>query len=385
MKIGISLARVIAFMEKVAVCSVIVMFVLMSCKAKRPEVGTSKDIVNISDEIQTSFYDNVSEYGVLPLESSKESLVANVMKIRVYKDRIYLLSGLENTCLLVFDKTGRFVAKMDRRGRGPTEYLELRNFEIDPVRDEILLLDGMGEKIIVCGLDLDLRREVKIPLRAECAGRLPNGNFVLLHAAWQMSSDDHHVVTVCDDSGRMLNKYMDNDLRQPSAGMSAMEAMTVMNDGTLSVMPQYHNMTYRISDNGIDECFGFAIPGETITIDSFTELHFQDVMGLLGALEGKNYLFGDHAETEKYIFFFNKGGGDLEHIFYNKQSEKHLRARHPLFGTAVFIDDNDYCWASVSEVMLTFSGEDDDELAKSLLNAFDKGENTPLIYYKLRI
>ena len=346
-------------------------------------VGDPGKIVDIPDKLQTSFYDNVSEYGILQLETTEESLLSNILKIRVYNDRIFILSGLSDSRLLAFDKDGKFITEVGRRGRGPAEYVKLHNFEIDPTGGELLLLDKAGKKILIHGLDGAFRREVEIPSGPECAGRLPNGNFVLSYVGSQLKFNDYHVISICDKNGKMLEQHMENKINA-SINSAAIDMMTAMDDGSLSLAPQYHNMIYHITNNGITADIGFQIPGETITVNDFDQ-DFKDSQSFLTALNGKNYIAGDHTETDEYIFFHNKGMMELEHVFYNKTNGKSLRAAHPLFGTSLFIDNKGCCWATVNEAMLKLSEKGDDELTKLFLYTFGKYENVPLIYYKLKI
>lgn len=364
--------------------SAFLILALVGCKDAVPMVGNPAKTVEVSDDIRTSFFDNVSEYEVIPLEASDEALLSNIMKIRIYKEMIYLLNGYGNLTLKAFDTDGRFVSEISRKGRGPEEYVELRNFEIDPTRDELLLLDGGGQKILIYKLNGDFIREVKIPVYAECVGRLPGGNFVLACVTSQLHSNEYHVVAICDENGNLLERHIENELNQPTISVAANTIMTAMGDGSLSLMPQYHNIVYNISDDGVVAEVGFEFRDNTITIDKFAGLDFNDTWSFLAALEGNNYIAGDHMETDEYIFFYNKGLMELEHVFYNKINGKQLRVRNPLFGTPVFIDDGSF-WASINKTMLSSLEGGDDESTKALLATLDACENTPLILYKLKI
>lgn len=346
--------------------------------------GTPERIVKISGKLQTSFYDSVSEYGILPLEMTERSMLSDIMKIRVYDERIFLLSGYTNTKLMVFDKEGKFVAEVGRRGRGPQEHIELGNFEIDPTRNELILLDREGLKLLIFDFDGNFRQEVKIPTAPECAGRLSNGNFVLVYTGYQIKLNDYYVLVICDENGQVLERHIENQIHT-SINISAREMMTAQADGSLSLMPQYHNMLYRVTDKGITAGIGFEIPGETITVDNFNQ-NFTNPGDFFRTLKGKNYMPGNHAENDRYVFFYNKGLEDLEHVFYNKTNGESLRVSHPLFGTSVFIDDQDCCWANVNEASLTlFKANGNDELTNTFMKAFDKYENIPLIFYRLKI
>lgn len=75
-------------------------------------------------------------------EQTDESNISLVKRIISHKDRYYLLNtqGYTHCTILVFDKQGNFIYKLDKRGGGPDEYVELEDFAIDKKNDELVLL-----------------------------------------------------------------------------------------------------------------------------------------------------------------------------------------------------------------------------------------------------
>ena len=69
---------------------------------------------------------------VIELENSGLAMVGEVSKILFHKDRIFVLSGLKHSryYYTVFDTTGRFLYRMNKRGRGPGEYIKLGIFSL---------------------------------------------------------------------------------------------------------------------------------------------------------------------------------------------------------------------------------------------------------------
>ena len=79
---------------------------------------------------------------VIPFEQTEYSDIAQIRRIIPYKDRYYILNtvGFINGTLLVFDKKGNFIYKLDKRGGGEGEYVNLQDFTINPLTDELVLL-----------------------------------------------------------------------------------------------------------------------------------------------------------------------------------------------------------------------------------------------------
>jgi hypothetical protein len=90
---------------------------LVGCQSQsKTASGEPEKIITVPEEVSDSFYDNVSEWGTLTLETSERSLLGDISKIRIHKGRIFLLNGTmaaNNDRLLVFDqKTGQFITQV---------------------------------------------------------------------------------------------------------------------------------------------------------------------------------------------------------------------------------------------------------------------------------
>ena len=66
------------------------------------------------------------------LEHTDESSIKLVWRVIPYKGRYYIMNGYTDSNVLVFDKQGKFVYKIDKRGQGPGEYISLNDIAIDP-------------------------------------------------------------------------------------------------------------------------------------------------------------------------------------------------------------------------------------------------------------
>ena len=85
----------------------------------------------IDDKYNTfQISDWVSSVRYVPLETSKESLISGIEKSFIYGKFVYILDNL-NASVLMFDLEGKFIRKIGRSGRGPTEYIHPINFMLD--------------------------------------------------------------------------------------------------------------------------------------------------------------------------------------------------------------------------------------------------------------
>jgi len=65
----------------------------------------------------------------IPLETRNECLITSITKALFYKDKILLHDNAAR--LLVFNINGKFLYEIGKQGRGPGEFSELRDFDLD--------------------------------------------------------------------------------------------------------------------------------------------------------------------------------------------------------------------------------------------------------------
>ena len=119
----------------------IVLFV--SCQDVQETDSLVKNIVldlNTDQELRLSEITDTVEF--IPLEQTYDSDIAQVERFIPYKGHYYVLNtvGFNNGRLLVFDNDGNFVRKVDKRGGGPGEYVDLQDIAIDFKNDELVFM-----------------------------------------------------------------------------------------------------------------------------------------------------------------------------------------------------------------------------------------------------
>ena len=91
----------------------------VSCQSVEKTDSFVKNIVldlNTSQELRLSEIADTVE--IIPLEQTYNSDIAQVERFIPYKEHYYVLNtiGFSNGSLLVFDKNGNFVRRIDKRG-----------------------------------------------------------------------------------------------------------------------------------------------------------------------------------------------------------------------------------------------------------------------------
>jgi hypothetical protein len=107
--------------------------------------GIKNDIIPVDFDkpAQASVFDYFKSIELIPLETSDEALIGQLRKMVSVQDRYYTLDRQQHI-VHVFDKQGKFIFKIDKRGQGPGEYPFLDDIHFNPFSGHLELLCAMG-------------------------------------------------------------------------------------------------------------------------------------------------------------------------------------------------------------------------------------------------
>lgn len=120
--------------------SIVICFTM--CKQK-PQTGDAI-FVDMDRPEKVSLFDYFRSIELIPLETSPDVLIVGIMKMIVHQDKYYALDPLQ--CIIfVFDNTGKFLFKIDKKGQGEGEYGFIRDFNINPFSGNLEILEAYGK------------------------------------------------------------------------------------------------------------------------------------------------------------------------------------------------------------------------------------------------
>jgi hypothetical protein len=124
----------------------VIFFTACSSPAKQSDYITlhlEKEIKSMSSE--RTLNDISSDYRVIPLETNDFCLLSAPRIKHVSDSDIWIE---DNHVIYRFDKKGRLLFKLDKKGQGPEEYLSISDFVIDYRTQTIFIYDMNKKKII---------------------------------------------------------------------------------------------------------------------------------------------------------------------------------------------------------------------------------------------
>lgn len=115
---------------------------LIAC-TKKTEGNHPALHINIKAEMDVSVFDLFEKIEIIPLETSKESLINDVNQVAYFDNRFFVFDHRAMR-LLIFDTKGKHLGDVGKLGDGPGEYFNIGDFAIDKHRNIISILSNIG-------------------------------------------------------------------------------------------------------------------------------------------------------------------------------------------------------------------------------------------------
>ena len=199
---------------KASILSVLAAFLIIGCTGsgnRQPVFENVQEIdVTSFDEIESS--NPVEVYKTEPkyirlnnLENAKYTF-SKIEKMVIRKDLLYILDYKARR-LMAFDMEGNPVKVIDYRGRGPKEYLQITDFDVDE-NDNIWIVDA--QKDVLFRYNKECKMETALPfnfeiVRLKC---LEGGNLLVQLGSWDYSKHSGTELAVSDTLYNIKSKLL---------------------------------------------------------------------------------------------------------------------------------------------------------------------------------
>ena len=122
------------------------------CKNNVQNTGMESDAaISISlSSYEESFPDTAyfKKPQFLVLETTDESLMSERIERIIADDNLLFVFDYSQNQVLVFDSTGKFINKINRKGQGPNEYIQICDFTVDTDKKQIILSADIPAKLM---------------------------------------------------------------------------------------------------------------------------------------------------------------------------------------------------------------------------------------------
>jgi hypothetical protein len=307
---------------------VVLIFVFFNgCRIVETQMNGKNDSIKtviIPEIIDANDVDIISDLDYIILGAKENSYYGYVSKMRVYKDRIYILDDWHAKSLFIYSIKGKHIATIgDKKGHGPFEFVNLVNFEIDYTNNQILAFDDFGYKFMIYDLDGNFVKRVDSKIPVFDAVLLPNGYFLHAKPAWEYKipgQSDCQIIIV-GENNRIIKEGFEYDDNK-NLNIHIFDIIRAQLDGGFNFAPKFRDTIYNVSFESIIPKYAIdygnnkKIPNEKITDLNST----RDLYKLIN--EGENMCFmGEHVESTDFLYLSLGHLIKQFYVFYNKTTD----------------------------------------------------------------
>ena len=181
---------------------------ITSCTGKSGDASVIKTI-NVGDYQEDSF-DWKSMFGnelhlVELTDTSKEYSFTEISKLFFKKDKFYI-SDWATRRIIVFDLNGNPVFVLNRRGRGPEEYLQVTDFDVDN-SGGLWILDGQKDAVVHYSSEGRFLSQSKTGDCQYSHIACSNENLLLSVAYWDKTENGGYIAVAADTNLNVTSRY----------------------------------------------------------------------------------------------------------------------------------------------------------------------------------
>ena len=179
---------------------------LVACNGKRDMSLTNSFDVEKAPQKMIKMQEVIPNFTIVPLETNDESLIQYVKKVILYDDLIFILDD-QGPLVAIFDKKGKFVQTIGRKGNGPGEFYFPTDFIIDPKRNQLELFDGFRRQILIYDLQGNFRKRIPISVDGHYFIKFDDETYLIYTNMWNEKRMPYKLLRI-DKTGKLISKEL---------------------------------------------------------------------------------------------------------------------------------------------------------------------------------
>lgn len=252
--------------------------------------------------------------------------------MKIVEKKLYLITSKR---LLGFDAcTGNPLISLQRLGNAPEEYISLYDMWIDPVHQEIELLDMNGRKIQTYNNQGVLLKETKIPFMSFAFCKPNEDEYLFYNNNLESDATDCQLIHYNADRNKIEHTFfpINKQLANYFFVVEANNFNQTTNGYSFFSCPS--NTLYKITENWQVTPQYVIDFGENQPPKDFYDQGYADIADFAIQAEKKDYIYfiNNLTENNKYIFFSFKRGKDNYWAIYNKEKAEIITGQEVMDG-----------------------------------------------------
>jgi hypothetical protein len=366
---------------------------MSGCKHSGVRVQSPLTVIEVdaASDNEMKLSDFFKDFRIVRLETNDSVLLDEIQSIVQANDKIYVS---DVRALYIFDKTGKFLSSINKKGQGPGEYTGISGFTVDG--ENIVIMSRTLKKIIVYRESGELVAEYKVDCYAQDISLLGEHNYVLYCGNDRADSRDKiHII----NSGKEEKQFMPIDEgRAKYLHYVSPYNFSVGGGDKLRFFEPYNDTVYTVTGDTIEPAFYIDFKGRNIP-PSFFAIKHKDIRAFAESVMEHDYAAGvfRFAENENTkMFVSNYKWSNVKLTFFdmrNKTSQTFASIRDDVFFNSLIVPVNEFPYLAgeniifpVNAITVTDWREkyQPAEQYKETLNAVDEDDNPVLFIFDLK-
>lgn len=241
-------------MNKILISGIILCILGIGSGCKEKNKDKSVEVIHInpfeaSEEINLSeFVDSII---YIKLQTDSICVLGRLHDIIIREKYIYA-SDISQQILFVFDKNGKYITKLDKRGKGPDEYLRMSGVFIDDNEEFIELINSSGKNSILKYSNITFKLIEKRPIinisSNSCIRHANSYYFATQQNENIINDKPTNANLIIIKENRVVKLFDKNIITNHSSFSPYLESFIKNDKNELFVSIVYDNTFYRIED-----------------------------------------------------------------------------------------------------------------------------------------
>ena len=289
---------------------ILIALLICSCNNEKTPSIITIDVQSPNGPELKNLSDIATDIQYIPLETHPKALMRFINYLKVTDEKYYINTVME---LLCFDKTGKFLYKLDKQGRGPEEYTYLADYDILPDKKIVMVLASSSNKLIFYNetdSGFQYLKKLDLKIRPTYCDFIPNQDNILLSFGASTGEMEYQCVVINqkgDTITKKPNYFAFNRISKVQMGFSSdniinktneiLRIKGLLSDTMFTITKDYAFVPYMIMNTG----------GKGLTPDFLANIPAPVIDG--GSPAAKLLAISNILETDRYVLYS---------IFYQK-------------------------------------------------------------------
>ena len=275
----------------------------------------------------------VKDFDIVALETTPEALVGNIDKLFFNDEKIFVIDRRVAKSIFIFKQNGEFISKIDRVGRGPTEYFEIWDATIDKSEKHIIIQDLEGRKFQYYDYNGDYLFKKKMPFLFTSFEILDSATMVF-YTSRSYNIDFpglHHKadITIGKVEGTVDFIHKSKTYRDDFTYSNRSHRISNFNNH-VNFNPRYNDTIFKITNNRLIAEYVLDFQGKGIPESRWPDMTDREFQK---AIRKYPYFTGEYVTLDKYLYLDIHSPKYRSHLIYNKMNGEITFGNTTLIGT----------------------------------------------------